>query len=392
MKWLAMTQADSLGGVYRRVPPRVKLSPKRACLNTARFETCGGSVCMQRTRSIPPEKAESLVGWWAIQSENHPVRFVQMFKEDAARHFLEHYSILDCKQCLNEKPVWTNEQPRWTIKDVPKRHRNNMLGVPQRGNTSGLCWYSAMCFCLFFSRQMREKVYEKLPTEMKPYCRTVLSDPNDSETFRRLLYTGYDIGDDPDQDPKLDGQNGFIQLAVLLTRLDIPLIRLLAPQHSQTDRALKENLLPVEWRNRLYIPRKPLHGEFAVLFVQAPPGGWQPPHRLTQEGQEYRLFCALGASDECWHQVALALRSGRGGSCIHMAHSDSDAAVHGIGPIFWSIPAKKLGETQAEYEARSYKMWNDMLLVTKFRNDHCQITPSGKACPWSWGYRSDGLS
>ena len=46
-----------------------------------------------------------------------------------------------------------------------------------------------------------------------------------AELLRIDLYERYAFGDRPNQDPYLDGQNGFGQFCILCARLDLPLIR-----------------------------------------------------------------------------------------------------------------------------------------------------------------------
>jgi hypothetical protein len=50
----------------------------------------------------------------------------------------------------------------------------------------------------------------------------MMSNSDESEVVRRYLYTRYKLGDDPDQDPLKDGQNGYGVCEKMFTATDIP--------------------------------------------------------------------------------------------------------------------------------------------------------------------------
>ena len=62
---------------------------------------------------------------------------------------------------------------------------------------------------------------------------TCLTSPTDAEALRKHLFYNYNIGDDPQQNPEDDGQNGLSEFLTLVAQLKIPCIRLFAPNLSE---------------------------------------------------------------------------------------------------------------------------------------------------------------
>ena len=335
--------------------------------DTIRFRSCTGLITIQNLSSAHRINNES---WWVILSENRPTRFVKFSDGfQTANLFLKHYQLVDEKGCLNHNAKWTSEKKLCTELNVPTRFRH-VNGVPQRVYNSGLCWYCAMCFCMFFSQQMRTLLCSKLPKDMQQFCDTILVNPEDAETFRRLLYSKYSVGDKPDQNPELDGQNGFGQFCILLAKLKIPLIRILAP-------GMEEIRTPVLDQDEkvCQVRYRPLSKESSILCVRCFRTQWHPQRRIDFDGRRYHLCCIFIGSEYCGHQIGASTCDMR---VCRWACADSDASQHGIGPVFWSIRQNK-NENRGAFKKRWWSMWKDMIPMTVFNsNDICDLSPHNR--------------
>ena len=162
--------------------------------------------------------------WWRLRNKGIPDRIVGVIDgHKSIDAFIRNYGYIGENNCVSWKEGEYGIGKLHRAEEVPIEPKLQAItGVPQRAINSGLCWYCAMCFCMFFSDQMSELLHSKLPLEMRKFCKTILSNPADAEAFRRLLYSKYSVGDKPDQNPELDGQNGFGQFCIILAKLNIP--------------------------------------------------------------------------------------------------------------------------------------------------------------------------
>jgi len=132
------------------------------------------------------------------------------------------------------------------------------------------------------------------------------------------LFEHLGIGDDPDQAPELDGQNGYGQFARLCRTLGIPLITMYAPGMTQTPDALDGARA----------------GDLAFLGVRTYRSLHVPSFKLEHGGRTWRLRSAMIGSEFCGHQIGLS-------SCCRTQRKwavyDSDAVRQCIGPIAWDM-------------------------------------------------------
>ena len=302
-------------------------------------------------------------------------RWVRLFNANALHGLVEAYAYVDSDGCMNQKKGIVHRGPKQQIRGSSVLNKLSdeqriITGVPQRTHNSGLCWYCAMCFVMFFSPQMRHILYSSAPRELQRKMQDILIDKDKSEILRKHLYEKYALGDRPGQDPALDGQNGFAQLCILLARLDIPTIRLFAPDmHELNDGVRDQKKKIVQLRS------SPGPDETSLLVVRAFRTKWAPKPRIVYKGRRYRLLAVMIGSEHCGHQIACSAIDIK--RCSTWALSDSDATQRGIGPMFWSTP-RRSGESNEDFTRRWRQMWSDMVPITLFGSGHnrvCDLNP-----------------
>ena len=314
--------------------------------------------------------------WWRLSSPQQPDRWLRLYNPSSLKLLVDHYGFVDGRGCVNRSRGSSHfDQPikvdaAYTL-DALSDAQRAILGVPQRAINSGLCWYCAVCFILFFSKQMRELIMKRAPRALRLLCDDVLMNKDRAEDLRRHLYETYALGDKPGQPPEQDGQNGCTQMSILLGRLDIPLIRLLAP-------TMYELLDPVtdQRGQKVNIRVDPRPSETALLVVRCFRTKWRPRRRITRKGRRYKLVGMLIGSEHCGHQIAASTCDMR---VCRWALSDSDMSQHGIGPMFWSILQSR-SESREAFKARWVNMWDTMIPLTLFgRNEVCDLNPVNRA-------------
>lgn len=333
-------------------------------------------TCSRRLRIIVATH-ESQV--WCIIDDGATQRWLRLFDPQGLEHLVGSFAYLDADGCLNlgKGKVWRGER-RKLLKSPPIRHvslqQRNTPGVPQRLATSGICWFCAMCFAMFFSKPMYALFWQKAPARMRHLMKHVLHDPEQAERFRRFLYEEYALGDDPDQNPLRDGQNGFVQLCILLASLDVPVIRMLAGE---------DTVIPItgsvydKQKRECILRTDASPDEVALLVVRVFRSHWSPVPRVRYKGRRYYLTAAMIGSEHCGHQVAVSAVAPP--SCSSWAHSDSDATRKKIGPMFWTI-CKREDESNSDYIKRWKQMWEDMIPATLFGdNEVCDLNPVNRS-------------
>ena len=217
-----------------------------------------------------------------------------------------------------------------------------------------------MCFAAFYCPIMRQvlKKYSK-DFKLNEYMDKCLHSPDIAEKLRHHLFYEYHIGDDPKQNPEKDGQNGLTEFTVLCAKLNIPIVRLFAPNLSE----FKVNITD---KNKNEIPaRVPVPNEPAMLFVRCFRTRWRPKLRLKYNNRVYKLISVMIGSEHCGHQIAASTCEGK---ICRWACADADARKHGIGPVCWKVP-RKSGENLKEYIKRWWDAWSKMIPVTLFNSD-----------------------
>lgn len=335
-------------------------------MNTIRYQTCQGRLKIH----AHIYKGEP---WHRISSEGHIDRWFRIFKPNALVKLNQKYRFIDGSGCLNENGILEQTKPSH-LKYVRVLHsldeETRMTnGAEQKTKYSGICWYCASLFFMFFSKQMRTLLLSKLDEEDKMHTKNILSNPKNAESFRQHMFYKYNYGDDPKQPDHMDGQNGFSQFCILASKLDIPLIRLYAPSMFELTEDVTDQL-----EQKCRLRREPRVSETSLLCIRCFRTKWAPLPRYTWKGRRYKLVAMLIGSEHCGHQIGVSTCNMKVGD---WAVADSDASKVGVGPIFWSI-RRKAGESKQDFLKRWQSMWGSMIPATKFSKGVCDMNPENR--------------
>tara|TARA_B100000945_G_scaffold263261_1_gene222026 strand:+ start:1254 stop:2411 length:1158 start_codon:yes stop_codon:yes gene_type:complete len=314
--------------------------------------------------------------WWGIYSSNLPVRYVCLRNTNALKKFVNRYGYMDKNNCVNYKSgifgVIRNQQhnvKNEIVKSIVKKYY--VHGIPQRASNSGLCWYSAMCFCCFFCTQMKNiiKYYSK-DAKLNNLIETCLNNPKDAETLRHHLYYMYNLGDNPKQSPEKDGQNGFSEFIILCAKLNIPIVRLFAPNLSEFNQDIPDK------KNNMLRIQKPSNNKPSLLVVRCFRTKWKAKPIIIHKGRKYKLVSVLIGSEHCGHQIGAStcdLNIGK------WACADADAQKEGIGPIYWKVKYGKY-EQNSEFIDKWWDIFGKIIPVTLFNSgSFCDFSPHNRS-------------
>lgn len=329
---------------------------------------------------------------WYVITDGRQERWVRLFKRDALRAMLDTYAYLDVVECLNVYDGSTNATNgvrihrgarhiirRPCLLDRIPTCLREVRGVEQSSEDSGICWYAAMVFVMLFSAPMRKLFFTKADPALRKRMSGVLKDSVRAEALRHYLYHVYKLGDNPDQPPHLDGQNGFSQFCILLAKLNIPTIRLFAPKLV----AIRDEIVDQgpKGENRHKLRDVPRADETSLLVVRCFHTRWIPRARIEYQVDparpplRYRLIGLFIGSEYCSHQIAA---SATDTSSTRWALTDADATRLGIGPLFWTC-RRQPGESQREHILRWRAMWGQIVPATRFGdNQVCDLNPSNR--------------
>jgi len=350
---------------------------------SAEFETCKENKLFLRIAYIlHPEINNGFIekAWWVIVTPNLPDRFVKLSKgKKSLERLLQNYGFSDKTGCVHYKKgkVYTvnciKDMTPYDV-DVPNTVKN-INGIPQRLENSGICWYAATCFAFFFCKQLRELITGKMKDQtLVSYCNECLKDHNISELLRKKLWYEYAFGDDVNQKPELDGQNGLTQFSILASKLDIPMKRFFV-----TDGAIVKLSEPVKDQQGTLCPIRDnlkCKNEPHILVIRFYRGDhhtkYKPMRRFVHNGIKYKLASMLLGSMHCGHQI--------GASSFDLlwrrwAISDSDASMFGIGPVHFCAKNSKCKQKE---EWWSY--WRHMIPLTVFgsQKQFCDLSPHNR--------------
>lgn len=240
------------------------------------------------------------------------------------------------------KTRWFRADEAEVLRYVPSseigRCHFQKTGIAQLSELSGVCWYSAMLYALCNPPELRQHLQRHLEARRRecPHCDylhhhlpKVLNSQAESEAVRRYLYEKMHIGDNPDQDPTLDGQNGGSCATLVCGAIRLPLVTLIAPWLKRADVVLND-----AHDRPAAMPPEPAAQDRSVLVVRTYRTRWKAPETLQWGGRAYRLMSALIGSEFCGHQIAIA----RSCEADTWSVSDSDGIRLGILPICFRKP------------------------------------------------------
>ena len=349
----------------------------------AKFETCKENKLYLKVVKVLDDKIENGFvknAWWIIQTPNLPNRYVNLYRgKKSVERLLQNYGFSDVTGCVhyNRGKVYTVDklcEIKQCEVNVP-RDCLNVIGIPQRLENSGICWYAATCFAFFYCKQLREFITSKIKDkELVSYCNRCLYSPEISEKLRRKLWFEYAFGDEIGQSPELDGQNGLSQFCILASKFDIPMLRFFVNNGSITKLKdpvydQKKNLCPV--RDTLKFK-----GEPHLLVIRFYRGDnhtkFKPMRRFVHGGIKYKLASMLLGSMHCGHQIGT---SSYNLMWKRWAVSDSDASMFGIGPVHFCTD---IAESKIKDKWWSY--WRHMIPLTVFgsQKNFCDLSPHNR--------------
>jgi hypothetical protein len=221
-----------------------------------------------------------------------------------------------------------------------------------------------MCFAFFYCDSLKRvfKNYSK-DTTLNKLIETCLNNENDAEKLRIHLYNIYSIGDDPKQNPELDGKNGTKECLLLCAKLKIPAISVF-PDFTT---AFKDF---VDQKGRTYSAQPPHPNKPCILVIHCFRSYWEPQMRIIHNGMTFKLLSIMIGSEYCGHQTAVSTCNG---NLRYWAYVDSDARRGGVGAMFWKF------ERGTD---KWWVSWKNVLPVTIFRKSSiCDFSPFNKtAC------------
>ena len=347
-------------------------------LRRVRYRTCPGSdVCVHLLRDVDatldahgcPKDA-----WWAVRCAKLPDRTMRLFQgSHSLSQLLKRYGFLDGEGCVSHKEAVAEYGPvAYKAATTPPlepirvpKHLEDARGVPQFHPNSGVCWFGTLCWTSFANPKVRDLLLSKMPPDLAKVAKDSIYSPEAAKAFRAKLWYEYAVGDDVEQDPSLDGRNGFTEFSVLCAKLGVPMIRyrenegkmvLLDP--SLTDRRGK--------RTRVRAPRK--KGEPHLLVLRYQDGDHTKKHPIRRRvvdgsGQRYRLVGLYLGQRHCGHQIGAAFPTD---SWRQVSWGDSDLHKAGIGPVHVDFQGE-------EWVDGWWKAMREITHLTKFGAGHRDI-------------------
>jgi hypothetical protein len=351
---------------------------------SANFETCKDNKLNIELVSVIDKTIEDgfvKKGWWIIRTPNLPDRYVNMYMgRKSMERLLKNYGFSDDTGCVHYKKgkIYTvpNISHIKSTKIKVPRDVMDIIGIPQRLENSGICWYAATCFAFFYCKQIRELVTSKMykDPELVNLCNNCLKSSEISEKLRRKLWFDYAFGDKIGQRPEDDGQNGLTQFCIIASKFDIPVLRFFVNNGNiikLKDPVHDQNKVMCPVRDVLNHPKEP-----HILVVRFYRGDnhttHKPTRRFRHNGVVHKLASMLLGSMHCGHQI--------GASSYNLewrrwAISDSDASMFGMGPVHFCTDSK-CKKNKDEW----WSYWRHMIPLTVFgsQKSFCDLSPHNR--------------
>lgn len=333
---------------------------------------------------------------WLIESRDTATRVVRLFKgEESLRYLVLNCGFLDKNECVHTGKGELSFGSLKYDENIPfVEDVLRMDGVQQGTNLTrdkalfaGRCWFSAMCWSLFFNKDLKYLFISKFPPDISKLVETCLSDPEAAEALRVYCSTQLSAGDEIDIELQKEGRNGFTEATTIITKLGISLIRFIALPSQinfNSDHRAELHLLEddiIDRSGQTIPPVQMANDQTCLLAVRCFRTNWRPKRRINHGGRRFYLASAMIGSEHCGHQIGLSTcdyddatnlaesrESGRKGPRIaRWSVSDSDSIRKGISPTFWRIK-RMTNESSADFSKRWWKAWGEMIPVTIFRN------------------------
>ena len=344
---------------------------------------------LKRGNEAVPEEAI-----WLIESKDTATRTVRLFKGNKSlRHLVFNCGFMDKNECVHTGQGQMSfgslkyEESLPFIDNVLKvegvRQGTNLR--KEVGKYAGRCWFSAMCWALFFNKHLRELFIEKLPPNVKDLVETCLDDPEAAEALRVYFSNQMNAGDEIGIPLEKEGRNGFTEATTIIAKLGIPLVRFMAPPTTNFDSTHRAELKLIEDdvidRKQNIVKVTPCDDDkVSLMAVRCFRTNWRPKRRINYDNRRYYLASCMVGSEHCGHQIGLSTcdyddkepifagkRRQKVPRIARWSVSDSDSISEGVGPLYWRIKKRK-DESRSEFSKRWWKSWGDVIPVTVFRN------------------------
>ena len=323
------------------------------CSNIAKFS------CIRKKQSTP-RGADGVYkeSWWKLCDPNLPCRYLRIYNGGKSLvELLRRYAFLDSKGCLNHKRCVLHYQDSLEEEMIPFKHPLLAShGIPQFYKNSGVCWFASFCWNCFGNDDVRAFISSYLPSEIKEVALNSLFSVKDAEAFRKYLWYNHKIGDNVDDDPLNDGQNGCGEFIRMCSAFKIPYIsweekhgKFLKKKHANVQ---KKHLLIVRFIDGDHTKKYPAFKRLLCKYDRC--------------DIRYRLFGFFAGQRKCGHQIGYVTPNRKGDL---WGVIDADAHKDGIGPYFFEPSHEKWWEQM-----------RDLIFVTKYGSQNSQFCPLN---PWN---------
>lgn len=349
-------------------------APPGKVLSHVSFATCPGTplriACVRAcgSRTVEPTGVYT-DAWWTIASDKMPVRSMRLRRGGYSLFaLLKRYAFADATGCVNHRRCTLHYDAAITECALHVQQSvRDCVGVPQFYKRSGVCWFASMCWTAFGNDRVRALVLRHHPEDLRVLASRCLFCPAAAEAYRKALWYRFAIGDDVDDDPLKDGQNGAHEFLTLCATLRVPVVclreqggrmRAVAPSMKNQKGGACSLRAPSPDEDHLLLLRF-IDGDHA--------GRFRFHRRLRHEGRRYRLAGFYLGQRKCGHQCALVCT---GDDWRYWGMTDADAHTHGIGPehFFFS----------SDMSSEWWDKWKHLVNVTKYgstMSDFCPLSP-----------------
>lgn len=361
------------------------------------FSTCPGQSLEVRVVKDVDGEVDSQYGvprdsWWSIDTPNLPTRVVRLFwGAHSLQEFIKRYGFLDASGCIHHRDAtawFTNAQVElepFDLEQCVPKHLMNATGVPQFMPNSGVCWYAALCCVFFGPKDVRDWVTSFMPPRMKHLCEQSLFDREAALALRRMWWYDYQIGDDVDLPPEMDGRNGFSEWSVLCAKLQIPLLR----YSFESGHLRPMNMHLRDRKGKSVTAKLPncsnKHFQKHFLALRYIDGDHHERHpilrRVVMNNIRYIFVGCASGNRKCGHQIGWCATD----SWRRVMAGDADLHKDGIGPLFICFGGKRWREEW-------WKGCREMLHVAKFgagRREFCNLSPHNEKDKLLDAYRGE---
>ena len=179
--------------------------------------------------------------------------------------------------------------------DIPCEDAVNVIGLPQRSIDSGVCWFGSLLWLLRMPPRVRAIVDAAIARSNRPVAAElrrrlprVLTHSQEGYDLHTALFKLHKIGDAIGIPPEEEGQNGYTQLMMLCTVLDLPALTMIAGVGGRL-RDVSDMPLHSKYTT-MAAPRRPGRSEKALLGVRVMRDAWKPPLRTSSFATASRKF------------------------------------------------------------------------------------------------------